>query len=197
MPSSITTLNTQRRIPARSYFLPMFPIFSRDVATTLPLVSRLVPHFGEDGDDLMQTMFEVAPRRPVHRAALHAEILPHRFWWASAPHRRSRRLYSTAMKIGRASAHCRWAGKNDAATSVHEWRCANHRLRPRAQQARPRQAGAGHLRRRAAPAGNGGSGRSGASIVEAYGQTRNRRRLRSGQKQRFSRPGNVGTVVNG
>ena len=42
-------------------FLPLCHIFGRDVAITLPLISRLVPHFGEDVDDLLQTMFEVAP----------------------------------------------------------------------------------------------------------------------------------------
>src|SRR5216684_777993 len=42
-------------------FLPLCHIFGRDVAITLPLISRLVPHFGEDVDDLSQTLFEVAP----------------------------------------------------------------------------------------------------------------------------------------
>ena len=42
-------------------FLPLCHVFGRDVAITLPLISRLVPHFGESVDDLMQTMFEVAP----------------------------------------------------------------------------------------------------------------------------------------
>ena len=42
-------------------FLPLCHIFGRDVAITLPLISGVVPHFGEDIDDLPQTLFEVAP----------------------------------------------------------------------------------------------------------------------------------------
>ena len=42
-------------------FLPLCHIFGRDVAVTLPLISRLVPHFGEDAEDLPATLFEVAP----------------------------------------------------------------------------------------------------------------------------------------
>src|SRR5690606_12678535 len=33
----------------------------RDIAATLPLISQLVPHFGEDVEDLAATIFEVAP----------------------------------------------------------------------------------------------------------------------------------------
>src|SRR5262245_48586279 len=42
-------------------FLPLCHIFGRDIAITLPLISRVVPHFGEDVDELPQTLFEVAP----------------------------------------------------------------------------------------------------------------------------------------
>ena len=36
-------------------------MLGRDVAVTLPLISRLVPHFGEDPEDLPTTLFEIAP----------------------------------------------------------------------------------------------------------------------------------------
>src|SRR3990172_2066867 len=42
-------------------YLPLCHILGRDIAVTLPLISRLVPHFGEDPEDLATTMFEVAP----------------------------------------------------------------------------------------------------------------------------------------
>ena len=42
-------------------FLPLCHVFGRDVAITLPLMSRLVPHFGESSDDLATTLFETAP----------------------------------------------------------------------------------------------------------------------------------------
>jgi long-chain acyl-CoA synthetase len=42
-------------------YLPLCHVLGRDVAITLPLISRLVPHFGEDADDLASTLFECAP----------------------------------------------------------------------------------------------------------------------------------------
>jgi long-chain acyl-CoA synthetase len=42
-------------------YLPLCHVFGRDVAVTLPLISRLVPHFGESPDDLPATLFEIAP----------------------------------------------------------------------------------------------------------------------------------------
>ena len=42
-------------------YLPLCHVLGRDVAVTLPLISRLVPHFGEDTEDLQTTLFEVAP----------------------------------------------------------------------------------------------------------------------------------------
>ena len=42
-------------------FLPMCHVLGRDVAITLPLMSQLVPHFGEDAEDFATTLFEVAP----------------------------------------------------------------------------------------------------------------------------------------
>ena len=54
-------------------FLPLCHVFGRDVAVTLPLISRLVPHFGEEPDDLSRRCSRWR-RRFVHRAALSAEI---------------------------------------------------------------------------------------------------------------------------
>ena len=42
-------------------YLPMCHVLGRDVAITLPLMSRLVPHFGEDAEDFATTLFEVGP----------------------------------------------------------------------------------------------------------------------------------------
>src|SRR5262249_57639249 len=42
-------------------YLPLCHVLGRDVAVTLPLISRLVPHFGEHPEDLPATLFETAP----------------------------------------------------------------------------------------------------------------------------------------
>src|SRR5262249_6125561 len=42
-------------------YLPLCHVIGRDLAVTLPLISRLVPHFGEHPEDLATTLFETAP----------------------------------------------------------------------------------------------------------------------------------------
>ena len=59
--SPITIRPCTRRIIARLLYLPLCHILGRDIAVTLPLFTRLVPHFGEDSEDLPATLFEVAP----------------------------------------------------------------------------------------------------------------------------------------
>ena len=42
-------------------YLPLCHVLGRDAAVTLPLISHLVPHFGEHPEDLPTTLFETAP----------------------------------------------------------------------------------------------------------------------------------------
>src|SRR4030042_1888049 len=42
-------------------YLPLSDMLGKIVAITLPLLSRIVPHYGEDIEDLGQTFFEIAP----------------------------------------------------------------------------------------------------------------------------------------
>ena len=77
-------------------YLPLCHVLGRDVAVTLPLISRLVPHFGESPEDLPTTLFEVRTHGAVHRAPLLAEIClagaarHSQFQQQQARHRRSR-----------------------------------------------------------------------------------------------------------
>ena len=59
--SSITIRHWREKQHRTVAYLPLCHILGRDIAVTLPLISRLVPHFGEDPEDLATTMFEVAP----------------------------------------------------------------------------------------------------------------------------------------
>ena len=54
--------------------LPLCHVLGRDVAVTLPLISRLVPHFGEDTRRSRRHSVRDRADRSVHRAALPAEI---------------------------------------------------------------------------------------------------------------------------
>jgi long-chain acyl-CoA synthetase len=179
-------------------FLPLCHIFGRDVAMTLPLMSRIVPHFGEDVDDLMQTLFEVAPTVlftvPRYMQKFASQVLV----GLSTTSPTKRAVYGLAMRIGRSAARRRWAGDNGLLT--------------RAMTALARAAAFAPLLNKlgldrlelvisgAAPLPQETAALWqiwGVNLVEAYGQTEAGGAFISAQAQAFARPGNVGTVVRG
>jgi long-chain acyl-CoA synthetase len=179
-------------------FLPLCHIFGRDVAITLPLISRLVPHFGEDVDDLPQTLFEVAPTVlftvPRYIQKFASQVLVGLNNTTAV----KRAAYNAAMLLGRAGARRRWARKSSAPTA---WlgllaRCLAFR---------------GILSKlgldRIELIVSGGAPLPpetaalwqiwGVNLVEAYGQTETGGAFISGQNAAFAKPGNVGRVVRG
>ena len=138
-------------------YLPLCHVLGRDVAVTLPLISRLVPHFGESPEDLPTTLFEICADGAVHRSALPAEV---RFPGAArhsqlqqqqARHRRSRAAVCARPRtpaLGRRGRPC----ARGALPCL-----PRRRVRAHPQQARLRPAGARGLRRRAAAARDHGA----------------------------------------
>jgi long-chain acyl-CoA synthetase len=177
-------------------FLPLCHIFGRDVA--LPLISRLVPHYGEDIDDLMQTMFEVAPTVlftvPRYMQKFASQILVNLSTTSPA----KRAVYNAAMALGRKAARRRWAGQTGAATdamtalarTVAFGRVLNKVGLDKLELA---ISGAAPLPQETAALWQ----IWGVNLVEAYGQTETGGAFISGQPQAFARPGNVGTVMQG
>src|SRR5258705_9270939 len=92
-------------------FLPLCHVLGRDVALTLPLLSGLVPHFGEDAEDLARTIFEVAPTvlftvpRYLQKFASRALVA------AQSASRPKRLVYDWAMRVGRRHARAHWEGR--------------------------------------------------------------------------------------
>jgi long-chain acyl-CoA synthetase len=179
-------------------FLPLCHVFGRDVAITLPLISRLVPHFGEDVDDLPRTLFEVAPTVlftvPRHVQKFASQVLV----GLSNTSAIKRAAYNAAMSLGRVCARRRWARKNSAPTALLGLlaRCLAFR---------------GILSKlgldRIELMISGGAPLPpvtaalwqiwGVNLVEAYGQTESGGAFISGQSAAFEKPGNVGRVVRG
>jgi long-chain acyl-CoA synthetase len=179
-------------------FLPLCHIFGRDVAITLPLISRLVPHFGEDVDDLPQTLFEIAPTalftvpRYMQKFASQVLVGLGNTSWIK------RRAYDLAMRIGRDSARRRWSGHdgwparllNGVAREIAFRRILNKLGLDRVEliisggaALAPETAALWQI--------------WGVNLVEAYGQTETGGAFISGQAGPFPKPGNVGTVVRG
>ena len=179
-------------------FLPLCHVFGRDLAITLPLMSRLVPHFGEDIDDLPQTLFEVAPTAlftvPRYLQKFASQVLV----GIANTSGIKRAAYNAAMRIGRACARARWEGTAGPATAgmqaLARWLAFGSVLN---------KLGLDRLELLL----SGGASVPpetmalwqvwGVNLVEAYGQTETAGSFISGQPGPFPRPGNVGTVARG
>jgi long-chain acyl-CoA synthetase len=179
-------------------FLPLCHVFGRDLAITLPLMSRLVPHFGEDIDDLPQTLFEVAPTAlftvPRYLQKFASQVLV----GIANTSGIKRAAYNTAMRIGRACARARWEGTAGPATaalqSLARWLAFGPLLN---------KLGLDRLELLL----SGGASVPpetmalwqvwGVNLVEAYGQTETAGSFISGQPGPYPRPGNVGTIARG
>jgi long-chain acyl-CoA synthetase len=179
-------------------FLPPCHVLGRDVAITLPLISRLVPHFGESTEDLTATLFETAPTVlftvPRYLQKFASQILV--AMMSSSLLKRA--AYEWAMRFARVHARRRWDG---TVTAVQE-------ARYRAWHAmvfRPilNKLGLDQLELVI----SGGAPLPvetmtlwhmyGVNVVEMYGQTETAGGIIAGQSGPFPRPGDVGSLPEG
>jgi long-chain acyl-CoA synthetase len=95
-------------------YLPLCHIFGRDIAVSLPVLSRMVPHFGEGLDDLPQTFFEIAPTAlftvPRYLQKFAAQVLV----GIAGTSRVKRAAYELAVRIGRRHVRALWEGRRKA-----------------------------------------------------------------------------------
>jgi len=177
-------------------YLPLCHILGRDVAMTLPLLSRLVPHFGEDVEDLPRTFFEVAPTVlftvPRFLQKFASQILVS--IGSTTPVKRA--AYDAAMKVAQTQARARWEG---SASETLAYRLARRFV------FRPLLEKLGLDQLELAISGGAPLPREtmalwqmwGANVLEIYGQTETAGGIITGQEGPFPRPGNVGTAPKG
>lgn len=179
-------------------FLPLCHMLGRDVAITLPLVSKVVPYFGEDSNDLAQTLFEVAPTVlftvPRYMQKFASQVLT----GLSTTSPVKRAVYQAAMRIGRSCVRWRWSDRYGTAT-----RLINGFARLIVFNGILNKLGLDKIEL----AISGGAPLPpetaalwqiwGVNLLEAYGQTETGGAFISGQAQPFAKPGNVGTVMSG
>jgi long-chain acyl-CoA synthetase len=190
---------TLREKPHRTVvYLPMCHVLGRDVAITLPLISRLVPHFGEDPDDFATTLFEVAPTVLFTVPRYLQKFASHVLVGMLNSTRAKRVIYDLAMRFARAHARRRWDGSVTAAQD------ALYRAL-RALMFRPILNKLGFDKLELVVSGGAALPPEttalwqmyGVNVVEMYGQTEEAGGIIAGQRGPFSRPGNVGTPVEG
>jgi len=178
-------------------YLPLCHVLGRNVAITLPLTSQLVPHFGEDLDDLPRTLFEVAPTVlfavPRYLQKFASQVLV----GISATSRLKRAAYEAAVRIGRAQARTRWAGSAGGASPAYAL--------ARATVFRPILNKLGLDALELVLCGGAALPPEtmalwhiwGVNVCEIYGQTETAGGIIAGQCGPFPHPGDVGTVPNG
>src|SRR6478609_11794247 len=179
-------------------FLPMCHVLGRDVAITLPLMSRLVPHFGEDPEDFAATLFEVAPTVMFTVPRYLQKFVSHVLVGVLNSSRIKRGAYELAVRFARKHARRRWdgtaSGLQEAAYQVLQ-----------ALVFRPILNKLGFDRLELVVSGGASLPAEtaalwqiyGVNVVEMYGQTEEAGGIIAGQRGPFARPGNVGTAVDG
>jgi long-chain acyl-CoA synthetase len=179
-------------------YLPLCHVLGRDVAVTLPLFTRLVPHFGEDPEDLATTLFETAPTAlftvPRYLQKFAARVLV-----AITNSSQTKRVsYELAMRFARGHAKRRWSGEANTVQEIayRAWHAAVFR---------PILNKLGFDRLELVVSGGAPLPTEtmalwhmyGVNVVEMYGQTEGAGGIVAGQRGPFPRPGTVGTVPDG
>ena len=177
-------------------YLPLCHILGRDVSITLPLLSKLVPHFGEDVEDLPRTFFEVAPTAlftvPRFLQKFAAQVLVG--IGSTSPFKRA--AYDWAMRVARRQARARWDGRHGESPAYKAARLLVFR---------PLLEKLGLDRLELAISGGAPLPAEtmalwhmwGVNVCEIYGQTEEAGAIISGQRGPFPRPGGVGSVAPG
>ena len=195
----VTQYPTLREKPHRTVvFLPMCHVLGRDVAITLPLISRLVPHFGEDPEDFAATLFEVAPTVMFTVPRYLQKFASHVLVSVLNSSRLKRAFYEAGMRVARNHVRRRWDGNSTAAGDVLYGTVQALMFRPILNKL-------GFDKLELVVSGGAGLPAEtaalwhmyGVNVVEMYGQTEEAGGIIAGQRGRFPRPGNVGTPVEG
>jgi long-chain acyl-CoA synthetase len=179
-------------------YLPLCHVLGRDIAVTLPLITRLVPHIGESVEDLPETLFETAPTVlftvPRYLQKLAAQVLVQ----TNNSSALKRFAFRHAMAFGRRHVKRRWAGSAGGASSLAHaaWHAAVFR---------PALSKLGLDRLELVVSGGAPLPAEtmaiwhmlGVNVCEMYGQTETAGGIIAGQPGPYPRPGDVGTVPEG
>jgi long-chain acyl-CoA synthetase len=177
-------------------YLPLCHILGRDIAVTLPLLSKLVPHFGEDVEDLPRTFFEVAPTVlfsvPRYLQKFASQVLVG--IGNTTPVKRA--AYELAMRVARGQARARWNGQGGESPA---YRLAREFVFKPVLEKLGLDAlelvisGGAPL----PPETMALWQMWGVNVLEIYGQTETAGAIITGQRGPFPKPGNVGSAAAG
>jgi long-chain acyl-CoA synthetase len=179
-------------------YLPLCHVLGRDIAITLPLITELVPHLGENVADLPQTLFETAPTVlftvPRQLQKLASQILV----GIAGSSRLKRFAYQRAIAFARGHVRRRWQGQPTFGqrTLNAVWR--QLMFRPILNKIGFDQlelvvSGGAPLAAETIAVWH----MLGVNVVQIYGQTETAGGIITGQRRPFQRPGDVGEIADG
>jgi len=178
--------------------LPLGHPLGRQAAITLPLVTRVVPHFGESLEDLPQTFFEVAPTVLITVPRYLERFAKQVLVGIAGTGRLQRWAYETATAFGRHVAGKRWSRSTTVLDRVVYRLLHGLALRPILNKLGFDRlelviSGGAPL-----PPETGALWQAcGVNVVEIYGQAETSGAPVTGQRSPFPRPGDVGVVAPG
>jgi long-chain acyl-CoA synthetase len=178
-------------------YLPLCHVLGRDIAVTLPMISQMIPHFGEDADDIATTMFEVAPTVlftvPRYLQKFAAQVLV----GIGNSSKLKRSAYDLSVWLARRHVRRLWQGANGGEAAAY-WIAHALVFRPLLNKLgfdqlelvvcggaplSPETMALWHM--------------YGVNVVEIYGQTETAGGIVAGQRGPFPAPGDVGTAPPG
>jgi long-chain acyl-CoA synthetase len=179
-------------------FLPMCHILGRDVAITLPLMSGLVPHFGEDPENFAETLFEVAPTVLFTVPRYLQKFVSHVLVSVQSASSLKKAAYAWSLRFARPYTAKRWEDHTSFAQDL-----VYRILRELVFKPILNKLGLDQLELVI----SGGAALPpetmalwhmyGVNVLEIYGQTEEAGGIISGQCGPFPKPGSVGTPVDG
>jgi len=179
-------------------YLPLCHVLGRDVAVTLPLISRLVPHFGEDPEDLATTLFETAPTMLVTVPRYLQKFASQVLLGILNSSRIKRAIADVALGLARTHARRRWSGEVGLAQQILYRACRAGVFLPILNKLGFDRLEVVICAGAPLPPDTMALWQMlGVNVVEMYGQTETAGGIISGQRGPFPRPGDVGTVPTG
>jgi len=179
-------------------YLPLCHVLGKDVAVTLPLLTRIVPHYGESIEDLGQTIFETAPTVLFTVPRYLQKFLSSILVGIENTSFLKRSLYKLAMKTGRLYIKQLWDGRKNPLLAILYFLAHHTVFRPILNKA-------GFDRLKICLSAGAPLPPEvmalwqiyGVNLSEFYGQTETGGAIISAQGDHFPRPGDVGVPPSG
>jgi long-chain acyl-CoA synthetase len=179
-------------------YLPLCHVLGKDVAVTLPMLTGIVPHFGEDIEDLGQTIFETAPTVLFTVPRYLQKFVSNIIVGIDNSSPLKKYLYRISLIIGRQYMKGVWEGRESPLLKILYFLAYHLSFRPILNKI-------GFDRLKLALSGGAPLPSEvmalwqiyGVALSEIYGQTETGGAIITGQGEAFPRPGNIGVPPNG